>query len=141
VIIKFQISSDSLLQRWIDLYTKDKLFNPSRGKNAMKQGRKTSQTERLEIVEYTLEHQLNYQEASTKYHVSYDQIYSWVHKYKTQGAAGLEDRRGKKPADKPNKTKAEKAKAESAAKDARIKYLEAEVGLLKKFNEIQRRRT
>lgn len=140
VVTDFKISGSTLLKSWIDLYTRDKLFNPSRGKNTMKQGRKTTQAERLTIVKYTIDHDLNYQKACAKYQVSYDQVYSWVHKYKNLGEVGLEDRRGKSLAQKPNKTETETLKAELQAKDAQIEYLKAEVGLLKKLEEIQRRR-
>lgn len=139
VVAKFKLSGDLLLRSWIDLYTRDKLFNPSRGKNSMKQSRKTTQAERLKIVKYTMSHELNYQAASAKYQVSYDQVYSWVRKYKTQGAVGLEDRRGKSLAQKAKRTKEEEAQLQRQADQAEKEYLKAENGLLKKLIEIQRR--
>lgn len=40
----------------------------------------------------------NYGETAQKYNVSYQQVYTWVKKFKAQGEAGLEDRRGKRTA-------------------------------------------
>ena len=61
----------------------------------MKQGRKTTFEERIEIVNFTLAHEKDYQGAVEKYGVSYQQIYSWVRKFEKDGSNGLLDRRGK----------------------------------------------
>ena len=37
--------------------------------------------ERLEIVQYTLAHDKDYQKAIDKYKISYSQVYSWVRKF------------------------------------------------------------
>jgi transposase-like protein len=42
----------------------------------MNKGRKTTYGERLEIVQYCLTHDDNYQETAELYQVSYQQIYS-----------------------------------------------------------------
>lgn len=44
----------------------------------MKQGRKTTFEERVEIVNFTIAHEKDYQAAMEKYGVSYQQVYSWV---------------------------------------------------------------
>ncbi|MFC6165794.1 MULTISPECIES: helix-turn-helix domain-containing protein [Lactiplantibacillus] len=61
----------------------------------MQRGRRASYEERLEIVNYTLAHENNYQQAADKYNVSYPQVYTWVRKFRQSGAAGLVDHRGR----------------------------------------------
>jgi Mor family transcriptional regulator len=41
----------------------------------MTKGRKTTLQERIEIVQYTIANDLNYQETAEKYRVSYQQVY------------------------------------------------------------------
>ena len=62
---------------------------------AMTDGRKTTFEERIEIVEYCLKHQKNYQLAAHTYSVSYQQVYQWTKKFETNGEEGLRDRRGR----------------------------------------------
>lgn len=76
----------------------------------MKNGRKTTHAQRLAIVKETLKNNYSYTEASTKYQVSYQQIYTWVQKYQKLGSAGLEDRRGKNLVKQLPLTKADKEK-------------------------------
>lgn len=61
----------------------------------MKDGRKTTYEERLEIVKYCDAHDNNYQETADLYQVSYQQVYFWMRKYKEGGERALIDRRGK----------------------------------------------
>ena len=56
--------------------------------------RKTSQEERIKIVNYCLEHNKNYKETAEKFDISYTQVYQWVKKYLASGEEGLIDRRG-----------------------------------------------
>ncbi len=44
----------------------------------MTKGRKTTYEERIEIIQYCIEHENNYAETAEKYHVSYQQVYSWI---------------------------------------------------------------
>ena len=48
------------------------------------------------MVSYCIEHGMDYALVVEKYGVSYNQIYSWVKKFRESGVQGLEDRRGKK---------------------------------------------
>ena len=61
----------------------------------MKQRRKTTFEGRIEIVTFTMVHNKNYHAAVEKYGGSYQQVYSWVRKFKKDGINGLLDRRGK----------------------------------------------
>lgn len=56
--------------------------------------RKTTLEERLSIVEHCIEQDGNYSLTAREYNCSYDQVRSWVLKYRTEGIEGLYDRRG-----------------------------------------------
>ena len=74
-----------------------------------------------------------------KYNVSYQQIYSWLRKYDDGGIDALVDRRGKaKPENEL--TDMERLRIENKMLEAKNIELEMEVRLLKKLQEIERRR-
>ena len=58
--------------------------------------RETAQEERYEIVKACIDSGLDYGATAEKYKVSYQQVYTWVRKYKELGKPGLEDRRGQR---------------------------------------------
>ena len=101
--------------------------------------RKTTQDERKEIVDYCLEHDMNYGEAAKKYHVSYHQVYQWVKKYKEMGYAGLEDRRGHRVGSLPGRTEEEKLRDKVAELERKNHLLQMENDFLKKLKELERR--
>ena len=105
----------------------------------MTKGRKTTYDERVEIVKYCIEHELNYAAAAEEYQVSYQQIYQWVLKYKSKGVEGLEDKRGR---NKPESELSEldKLRAENKLLQADKRRAELEIAFLKKLDEIERRR-
>ncbi|WP_410531044.1 IS3 family transposase [Streptococcus sp. VEG1o] len=131
---RYEISSRSVLSRWIKEYTSSKgLKATSKGYSRMKQGRNTTFEERVEIVNYTIAHDKDYQAAVETFGVSYQQVYSWVRKFEKNGSQGLLDRRGKGLDSKPHLTEAEELQLKIKQQEERIKYLEMEVGLLKKI--------
>ncbi|WP_437132847.1 IS3 family transposase [Streptococcus suis] len=135
---KYGISCDYVLRSWIKRYTSGKeLKATSRGMSRMKQGRKTTFDERVEIVNFTLAHEKDYQGAVEKYGVSYQQVYSWVRKFEKDGSNGLLDRRGKGLESKPNLTSEEELRLKIKQQEERIKYLEMENGLPKKVRRNQ----
>ena len=105
----------------------------------MRQGRKTSFEERVEIVNFTIAHEKNYQAAVEKYSVSYQQVYSWVRKFEKDGVEGLHDRRGKGLESKPNLTSEEELQLKIKQQEERIRYLEMELAVQKKLQEIRRK--
>ena len=140
IVEKYNISSDSVLLNWIKRYTSGKdLKATSKGYSRMKQGRKTTFEERVEIVNFTIAHGKDYQAAIDKYGVSYQQVYSWVRKFQKEGSQGLQDRRGKGLESKPNLTTEEELQLRIKQLEERNRYLEMENGLLKKLEEIKRR--
>lgn len=138
---KYKISSDSVLRGWIKKYNGHETFKShnSQGEKSMTKGRQTTYEERTEIVAFCVENNDNYQLASERFKVSYQQVYTWVQKYKEDGYEALIDRRGKR------KTALELSESEKFA--AQLKLLEAENkrlrmenDFLKKLDEVERRR-
>lgn len=106
----------------------------------MTKGRKTTLDERVEIVTHCLENGKDYGLTMVKFRVSYQQIYSWVRKYEEHGVDGLMDKRGKrKPLEAMNEV--ERLRAENKMLRAEIQLKEMENAVLKKLQEIERRRS
>ncbi|WP_115609891.1 helix-turn-helix domain-containing protein [Aerococcus viridans] len=99
--------------------------------------KKSTQEEKIKIVQDCLANSLSYKKTAEKYQVSYNNVYSWVQKYKKHGPDGLVDGRGR---GKPNsvQTEEERIRAENAALRARNEYLETENVALKKLEEVER---
>ena len=89
----------------------------------MTKGRLTTLDERIEIVSYCIANGKDYGATIEKYKVSYSQIYSWVRSYEAKGPDGLIDKRAK-----------------IKMLGAEIKHKDMEIAVLKKLQEIERRR-
>lgn len=134
---KYNVRAKSTVKDWINLYTgekENKTYSPTSGVyNSM--GAKKSYEEKIKIVEDYIDNNRTYKEAAEKHQVSYNNIYSWVNKYKKHGPKGLEDNRGRgKPSEL--QTKEERLNAEVEALKARNKWLEMENDTLKKRRKI-----
>lgn len=105
----------------------------------MKDGRKTTFEERVEIASYCIAHDHNYAETAEKYKVSYQQARSYTVKYEEGGVDALQDRRGKRK-DVDSLSEIERLKAELKLEKAKRIHAEMEVSFLKKLEEIERRR-
>ena len=82
---KYEISSTSVLRKWIKSHTGHrelKAFRKGMSRSVTK-GRNTSLTERIEIVNYCIAHNNDYHNAAETYRVSYQQVYQkyYLHKY------------------------------------------------------------
>ena len=105
----------------------------------MTKGRATTLEERIEIVRYCIEQGKDYGAAIERYQVSYHQVYAWVRKYEKLGVAGLNDKRGRrKPMEEM--TEVERLRAENRMLQAENKRKEMEIAVLKKLQEVERRR-
>ena len=105
----------------------------------MTKGRKVTFDEKVDIVKYCISHNRNYYDTMDKFKVSYQQIYSWIRKYDEKGVDGLIDRRGKaKPESKL--TDDDRLKARNHLLEAENDRLRLENAILKKLQEIERRR-
>ena len=80
---KYGIRSKSKLQIWIKKYNghEELKASGSGGSSLMTKGRKTTFEERIEIVQYCLDHEKAYKLAAEHFDVSYTQVYQWVKKY------------------------------------------------------------
>jgi len=138
---KYGIKSTRTLRDWILKYNgHDKLkTSVIGGTPIMTKGRATTYDERVEIVKYCIEHQNNYAEVAQKFQVSYQQIYSWINKYYTNGVGELQDRRGKsKSEDKMSEVETLRAKNKLLEAENRRKQMD--IDLLKKLEELERGR-
>lgn len=138
---KYDISDKSMLRQWIKRYNSHEGFRqPNNGGTShMAKGRKTTLEERTEIVSYCIANNKDYGKTIEQYGVSYQQIYGWVRKYEKEGADGLADRRGKAK-DASYMSEVEKLRAQLKLKEAENLRLQMENDLLKKLEELERRR-
>lgn len=138
---KYGIRSDKQLRNWIMKYNGHEYLKASGtgGTSIMTKGRKTTYEERVEIVKYCIEHEMDYAQTAEKYQISYQQIYQWTRKYQSNGVEGLIDKRGKR---KPENemSELEKLRAENKLLQAEKRKAELEIAFLKKLDEIERRR-
>ena len=140
IAAKYGLRSKTQLVAWIKVYNSGRDFSHKMsGGSRMKQGRETTQEERMAIVKDCLENGSNYGETAIKHNVSYQQVYTWVKKFKELGEAGLEDRRGKKTAAQEPRTELEELKIKMAQLEHENYMLRMERDLLKKLDELERR--
>ncbi|WP_204901758.1 helix-turn-helix domain-containing protein, partial [Pseudoflavonifractor capillosus] len=139
---KYHIGNRAQLRDWIKVYNAHGDFNSvkhSGGGSYMKQGRETTQEERIQIVKDCIASGKNYGEMALKYQVSYQQVRSWTLRFEQMGEAGLEDRRGRRKKDQTPRTELEKAQIEIEQLKHKLYLAEMENALLKKLDEIERR--
>ena len=142
ICIKYKISSDSILRRWIKVYNDGhkELKSTGCGRNKpMTKGRKVTFDEKVDIVKYCISHNRNYYDTMDKFKVSYQQIYSWIRKYDEKGVDGLIDRRGKAKLES-ELTDEDRLKARNNLLEAENDRLRLENAILKKLQEIERMR-
>lgn len=139
---RYSIRSKTQLQNWITVYNGHKELRATGSRERgvyMTKGRTTTLDERIEIVSYCISAGKDYGATIEKYGVSYQQIYSWVSKYEENGIDGLIDKRGKRKAiDEMNEV--ERLRAENKMLQAESKRKDMEIAVLKKVQEIERRR-
>lgn len=105
----------------------------------MKQGRETTQAERIQIAKECIASGKNYGEMALKYQVSYQQVRTWTLRFEEMGEAGLEDRRGRRKKDQMPRTELEQAQIEIEQLKHKLYLAEMERDLLKKLDEVERR--
>ena len=139
---KYKLRSKTQLRSWVKVYNAHGDFNSvkfSGGGSYMKQGRDTTQEERIQIARECYASGKNYGEMALKYNVSYQQVRNWTLRYEELGEAGLEDRRGKRKKDQEPRTELEKAQIEIERLKHELHNAEMERDLLKKLDEVVRR--
>ena len=137
---KYGMRSTNQLRDWIKMYNSGRGFrHKMSGGSRMKQGRETTQEERVAIAKDCIATGENYGETAIKHNVSYQQVYQWTRKYKEYGEAGLEDRRGKRMKDQVPRSHEEELEIEVAKLKRELYETKMERDLLKKLDEIVRR--
>lgn len=134
---KYDISNSSVIYQWVNGYTSGKSLT-TRSPKAMRKGRKTSFKERVEIAQWIIAHEQNYQAAVTQFNISYGQAYSWTRKFKARGEDALIDRRGKGKTEHDKLTETERLDLEVKRLKARVEHLSTENAILKKLKELER---
>lgn len=141
VCAKYNISSEAVFVRWLDVYNKHGDFinrKYSGGGSYMKKTRKTNFEERILIAKECIESGNNYGEIALKYDVSYQQVRTWSKRYSELGEAGLEDRRGKRTVSQLPRTTEEELRIKLAQLEHENYMLKVERDLLKKLDELER---
>ena len=140
IAAKYGLRSPTQLANWIKVYNSGRGFRQKMsGGSRMKEARPTTVEERIQIAKDCISNGGNYGETALKYKVSYQQVYQWTKKFKEMGAAGLEDRRGKRKKDQTPRTELEKAQIEIERLKHELYMTQMERDLLKKLDEIERR--
>jgi len=137
---KYKIRNTHCLREWIKVYNAHGDFSSrkySGGGSYMKQGRTTTQEERVQIANECIASGKNYGEIAQKYQVSYQQVRTWTLRFEELGEAGLEDRRGRRKKDQTPRTELEEAQIEIEQLKHKLYLAEMENTLLKKLNEIE----
>ena len=137
---KYKIRDTKQLRTWIRVYNGHKDFKKQTGGSRMTKGRETTQAERIAVAKACIANGKNYGEVAIAYNVSYQQARSWTLKYIEGREAALEDRRGQRKKDQQPRTELEQAQIEIEQLKHKLKMLEIENHLLKKLEEIERRR-
>lgn len=103
-----------------------------------KPSKQTTVKERIEIVQYTLAHDTDYQAAIEVYGVSYQQVYNWVKKYNNLGVKGLQDKLGRnQPVEELSEI--DQLRLENKQLRDRNQFLEMEQDFAKKLRELRQR--
>ena len=140
ITLKYGIRCRKQLREWIKVYNSGRRFQHKiSGGSRMKETRSTTLEERVQIAKDCMANGGNYGETALKYNVSYQQVYQWTKKFKEMGAAGLEDRRGKRLKDQTPRTREEELEIEVAKLKHELYMTQMERDLLKKLDEIERR--
>ena len=140
IAARYGLRTVKQLRDWIKVYNSGRDFSRKMsGGSRMKKARKTTQSERIEIAKACLENGCNYGEAAIQYNVSYQQVYTWVKKFRELGEAGLEDRRGQRTAQQEPRTEEEELRIRIAQLEHELYMTKMERDLLKKLDEIERR--
>lgn len=134
------------ITKWVNNYyngIEPKDYDPKGEAYTMK-SRKTTFEERLEIVKWVLNNNMNYKEVADKNGVKYALVYQWVKKYLKDGEEGLKyKKRGSKEKaviDDSTLSEIEKLKLELEREKALRERAEFRLELFKKKEEFAQRR-
>ena len=135
---KYKIRSPSVILDWIRVHNRHNKAHKSEGESSMANTRKYTVEERVQMVKEHLEDGKSISELAKEHDLGYHLIYDWVKKYKANGMAGLEDRRGQRIASQKPRTPKEEARVRIAQLERENYLLKLERDLLKKVKELER---
>lgn len=137
---KYGIRNGGTVRVWISKYNshiENWDYDPHPEAYMTKARRKTTQQERIQIVQYCLNHNKNYSKTASEFNCSYQQIYSWTQKYLARGENGLTDKRGKNK--KPEElTELELANLKIKELERKLKEEQTKNEFLKKLDQLER---
>ena len=139
ITAKYDISSTTVLRRWIKKYNANrelKDYDPKREVYMAEARRKTTIEERKEIVKYCIDHDRDYKGTAATYDVSYAQVYSWVRKFDANGEDALMDKRGHHKTD-DEVDELERLRRENLRLKRQLQERDMTVELLKKVRELE----
>lgn len=132
---KYQLRSGNLVLGWAKAYH-ERDSKRETGGRIMR--RDHSMEERLQAVLSSLDGVRRLGDVAQAYQVEVQTLRSWVKKYQEMGAAGLEDRRGRRVTDQTPRTKEEALRIENARLKKENEQLRMELYLRKKVKELER---
>lgn len=137
---KYGIRNGGTVRIWVSKYNshiENQDYDPHPEAYMTKARRKTTQQEKIQIVQYCLNHNKNYSKTASKFNCSYQQIYSWTQKYLVKGKNGLIDKRGKNK--KPEElTELELANLKIKELERKLKEERTKNEFLKKLDQLER---
>lgn len=139
LMIKYNISSTSILRSWIKKYNDHielKDYDP-KPEVYMTDTLKTTYEERIEIVKDCLAHDRDIKDTAAKYGCKYAQLYQWIRKYEAYGEEALIDKRGKRK-QTDELSELEKAERKIAQLEREKEEYRKKYELLKKAEERER---
>lgn len=132
---KYQLRSGNLVLDWVKVYH-ERDSKKETGGRIMR--RDHTMEERLQAVLSSLDGGQRLGDVAQAYQVEVQTLRSWVKKYQEMGAAGLEDRRGRRVTDQTPRTKEEALRVENARLKKENEQLRMELYLRKKVKELER---
>lgn len=146
IAIKYGVPAKATVKKWVDDYNSHielKDYIPGKKDIYMtKKCRETTLEERTEIVRYCLDHDRDYSGTAALFDVTYSNVYSWTKKYVNEGEEGLRDKRGHhKTVSEEEMDETELLRRKLAETQRKLEYSQLEVRLLKKVQEVERRRS
>ena len=143
LMVRYNISANYTIEKWVKDYNSHielKDYIPGGKDIYMAKSRKVNKEERIEIVKYCLEHDCDYKTTAKVYETTYANVFNWVKKYKEKGEEGLGDKRGRHKTDE-EVDETEKLRRELKRVQHELEMAKLENKLLKKLDEIERRRS
>ena len=139
---KYNIPSHETIRKWVKDYNSHiglKDYLPGGKEIYMTKSRKVTVEERIEIAKYCLAHDCDYKTTAKVFETTYANVFNWVKKFKEHGEEGLEDKRGHHRSDE-EVDEITLLKRQLKQKEHELEMAQLEVKLLKKLDEIERRR-